>query len=109
MLFASTNLQFLYHIQLYFLTVVTFANLRMQLPVNLIEEELKIFEDKFKEAVTSNVPMLDRIMRYIVKRKGKATAPDVCFFISKTLWNVNESTYRAASLVELLHTATLGT
>jgi octaprenyl-diphosphate synthase len=79
----------------------------MQLPVNLIEEELRIFESKFKEAVRSNVTMLDRIMRYIVKRKGKQLRPMFVFLSAKLFGEVNESTYRAASLVELLHTATL--
>jgi octaprenyl-diphosphate synthase len=79
----------------------------MQLPVNLIEEELKIFETKFKDAAKSNVSMLDRIMRYIVKRKGKQLRPMFVFLAAKLCGEVNESTYRAASLVELLHTATL--
>lgn len=79
----------------------------MQLPVHLIEEELKIFESKFKEAVRSNVSMLDRIMRYIVKRKGKQLRPMFVFLSAKLCGTVNDSTYRAASLVELLHTATL--
>lgn len=79
----------------------------MQLPVNLIEKELKIFEGKFKEAASSHVPMLDRIMRYMVKRKGKQLRPMFVFLSAKLCGEVNESTYRAASLVELLHTATL--
>jgi octaprenyl-diphosphate synthase len=79
----------------------------MQLPVNLIENELKIFERKFKEAVTSNIPLLDRVMRYVVKRKGKQLRPMFVFLAAKLCGSVNESTYRAASLVELLHTATL--
>ncbi len=79
----------------------------MQLPVNLIENELSIFEEKFKDAAKSNVSMLDRIMRYIVKRKGKQLRPMFVFLSAKLCGNVNESTYRAASLVELLHTATL--
>ena len=79
----------------------------MQLPVNLIEEELKIFEAKFKEAASSHVPMLDRIMRYVVKRKGKQLRPMFVFLSAKLCGTINESTYRAASLVELLHTATL--
>ena len=79
----------------------------MQLPVNLIDAELKIFEKKFKEAVQSNVAMLDRIMQYIVKRKGKQIRPMFVFLSAKLCGEVNESTYRAASLVELLHTATL--
>lgn len=79
----------------------------MQLPVHLIEHELKTFEIKFKEAASSQVSMLDRIMRYIVKRKGKQLRPMFVFLSAKLCGEVNESTYRAASLVELLHTATL--
>lgn len=79
----------------------------MQLPVNLIDKELRIFEEKFKDAAKSNVSMLDRIMRYIVKRKGKQLRPMFVFLSAKLCGQVNESTYRAASLVELLHTATL--
>jgi len=79
----------------------------MRLPVNLIENELKIFGIKFKEAASSQVPMLDRIMRYVVKRKGKQLRPMFVFLSAKLCGEVNESTYRAASLVELLHTATL--
>src|SRR6476659_5015827 len=79
----------------------------MKLPVNLIEQELKIFEEKFREAARSNVSMLDRIMRYVVKRKGKQLRPMFVFLSAKLCGTVNESTYRAASLVELLHTATL--
>lgn len=79
----------------------------MQLPAQLIENELKIFEVKFKEAVRSHVPMLDRIMRYVVKRKGKQLRPMFVFLSARLCGTINESTYRAASLVELLHTATL--
>jgi octaprenyl-diphosphate synthase len=79
----------------------------MKLPVNLIETELKVFESKFKEAVTSNTPLLDRVMRYMVKRKGKQLRPMFVLLAAKLCGEVNESTYRAASLVELLHTATL--
>ena len=55
----------------------------------------------------SNVPLLDTIMTYIVKRKGKQIRPMFVFFAAKLFNGINESTYRAASLVELLHTATL--
>ncbi len=79
----------------------------MQLPVKLIDTELRIFEEKFKEAVTSRVSMLDRIMRYIVKRKGKQLRPMFVFYSAKLCGQVNDATYRAASLVEILHTATL--
>ncbi len=50
----------------------------MHLPTELIEDELKIFEIRFKEAVRSQAPLLDRIMRYIVKRKGKQLTTYVC-------------------------------
>jgi octaprenyl-diphosphate synthase len=79
----------------------------MKIPVNLIAEELKIFEKKFKEAAKSNVSMLDRIMDYVIKRKGKQLRPMFVFLSAKLCGQVNETTYRAASLVELLHTATL--
>jgi octaprenyl-diphosphate synthase len=79
----------------------------MQLPIKLIEEELKAFETRFKEAVKSQAPLLDRIMRYIVKRKGKQLRPMFVLLSAKLCGEVNESAYRAASLVELLHTATL--
>ena len=79
----------------------------MTLPVDLIEKELKTFEVKFKTAVSSQAPMLDRIMRYIVKRKGKQLRPMFVFLSAKLCGEINESTYRAASLVEVLHTATL--
>ncbi|HEY0434489.1 MAG TPA: polyprenyl synthetase family protein [Chitinophagaceae bacterium] len=77
------------------------------LPVDLIDTELKTFEHKFKDAVSSESPMLDRIMRYVVKRKGKQLRPMFVFLCAKLCGEVNESTYRAASLVEVLHTATL--
>lgn len=72
-----------------------------------IEKELALFEDYFKEAVRSRVPLLDRIMRYIVNRKGKQLRPRFVLLSAKLGGEINESTLRAASLVELLHTATL--
>ena len=79
----------------------------MQLPIKLIEKELKAFEIRFKDAVKSEAPLLDRIMRYVVKRKGKQLRPMFVLLSAKLCGEVNESAYRAASLVELLHTATL--
>ncbi len=74
---------------------------------NIIGEELKIFEKKFAEAVKSQTPLLDRIMKYIIKRKGKQLRPMFVFLSAKLQAPINESTYRAAALVEILHTATL--
>lgn len=79
----------------------------MSLPVGLIETELKIFEARFREAVRSQTPLLDRIMRYIVKRKGKQLRPMFVLLSAKLCGEIAEPAYRAASLVELLHTATL--
>ncbi len=79
----------------------------MNLPISLIKTELDSFETRFKNAVKSNTPLLDRIMRYIVKRKGKQLRPMFVFLSAKLFGPTTESTYRAASLVEILHTATL--
>ena len=79
----------------------------MQLPTQLLEEELKTFEIKFREAVQSRVALLDRITRYISKRKGKQLRPMFVLLSAKLFAPVSDASYRAASLVELLHTATL--
>ena len=79
----------------------------MKLATNIIKEELSVFEKKFEDAVKSNTPLLDRIMKFIIKRKGKQIRPMFVFLSAKLHGEVNESTYRAAALVELLHTATL--
>jgi len=79
----------------------------MQLSKNIIAAELATFEEKFAESVKSQKPTLDRIMKYIIKRKGKQLRPMFVFLSAKLHGTVNESTYRAAALVELLHTATL--
>ena len=79
----------------------------MEFVQKIIGAELGIFESKFSEAVKSNAPLLDRIMKYIIKRKGKQLRPMFVFLSAKICGPVNESTYRAAALVELLHTATL--
>jgi octaprenyl-diphosphate synthase len=72
-----------------------------------IGSELKIFEQKFSDAVKSQTPLLDSIMKYIIKRKGKQLRPMFVFLSAKLHGEINESTYRAAALVEMLHTATL--
>jgi len=79
----------------------------MQLAQSLLQEELIVFEKKFREAVKSQTPLLDRIMRFIVNRKGKQIRPMFVFLSARLCGPVNESTYRAASLVELVHTASL--
>lgn len=72
-----------------------------------IAEELALFERKFSENVRSKNAMLDRIMRFIIKRKGKQMRPMFVFLSAKICGNITDATYRASSLIELLHTATL--
>jgi octaprenyl-diphosphate synthase len=79
----------------------------MELAQRIIAVELKEFEGHFRQAVKSNVALLDKIMQYIVKRKGKQMRPMFVLLSAKLGGEIIDSTYRAASLVELLHTATL--
>ncbi len=72
-----------------------------------IEAELKEFGDFFREAMRSRVGLIDLIARYIVRQKGKRVRPILVFLSAKACGEVNDSTYRAATLVEILHTATL--
>ena len=68
---------------------------------------MNLFETKFKESLKSNVSLLDKIMYYIIKRKGKQMRPMFVFLSAKIFGEIDEKTYRAASMIELLHTATL--
>ncbi len=72
-----------------------------------IKEEMLAFEPKFKSYMASDVALLDRITYYIIKRKGKQLRPMLVFLTAKMLGETNESTYRGAALIELMHTATL--
>ena len=72
-----------------------------------IKDEMSLFEKKFKQSLQSKVPLLERIMHYIIKRKGKQMRPMFVFLSCKLFGEVNDKSYRAASLIELLHTATL--
>jgi len=72
-----------------------------------VKQEMELFEQKFRQSMKSSVPLLDKITAYIVKRKGKQLRPLFVFLSAKACGGVNESTYRAAALIELLHTATL--
>ncbi len=79
----------------------------MKLSQAILQEELALFDKKFKEAVKSQVPLIDRIMRFIVNRKGKQMRPMFVLLSARLCGEITESTYRAASMVELLHTASL--
>lgn len=72
-----------------------------------IENELEEFERFFKEAMRSNVGLIDLIARYIIRQKGKKVRPLLVLLSAKLCGEINASSYRAATLVEILHTATL--
>ncbi|GHE23826.1 polyprenyl synthetase family protein [Sphingobacterium griseoflavum] len=72
-----------------------------------IAQELKLFEGRFKQSMRSSVPLLNRITQYIIKQKGKQMRPMFVFLSAGLCGGINDSTYRGASLVELLHTASL--
>lgn len=74
-----------------------------------IKHEMELFEKKFKDSMLSKVPLLNRITYYIVRRKGKQMRPMFVFLVAKMVskGGFDERTYRGASVVELIHTATL--
>ena len=72
-----------------------------------IEKELKVFEVRFRELMSSQVPLLDKITYYIVKRKGKQVRPMFVFLSAKLFGEINDKSHVAASMIELLHTASL--
>lgn len=72
-----------------------------------ISSELKEFDQIFKLAIKSNIPLLNIITSYLVRHKGKQMRPIFVFLTAKMLGTINKSTFTAASLVEMLHTATL--
>jgi octaprenyl-diphosphate synthase len=72
-----------------------------------VSAEMNLFEQRFREAMRSKVPLLDRVMHYIVQRKGKQMRPLFTLLSARQFGPVNEAGYTAASLIELLHTATL--
>jgi len=78
---------------------------KIKAPIHL---EMELFEEKFSEAMHTRVPLLNRIMHYIIRRKGKQMRPMFIFLTAKMLnGSVTPKTYRGASIVELIHTATL--
>jgi octaprenyl-diphosphate synthase len=72
-----------------------------------VEQHMQAFEQKFKDAMKSTVPLLDKITNYIIKRKGKQIRPMFVFLSAQVSGEINDSTHRAAALIELLHTASL--
>jgi len=72
-----------------------------------IAREMDEFEVKFRASMKSRVLLLDKITNYIVKRKGKQIRPMFVFLSAGACGGINDSTYRGASLIELVHTASL--
>ena len=72
-----------------------------------VEKEMKEFNRRFRESVSSNVPLLNIVTRYLLHRKGKQMRPLFVLLTSRMTGEITESTYTAASLIELMHTATL--
>jgi len=72
-----------------------------------ISDELIHFDGFFRSEMKTNVPLLNVVMRYLLRRKGKQMRPILVFLTAKLLGKPNESTYTAAALIEILHTATL--
>jgi octaprenyl-diphosphate synthase len=75
--------------------------------IDPISAELDEFDGQFRAAMRSKVAFVDMIARYIVKQKGKRIRPSLVLLTAKACGTINDSTYRGASLVEILHTATL--
>ena len=72
-----------------------------------VKQEMNEFEFKFRQSMKSKVMLLDKIMNYIIKRKGKQMRPLFVFLTAAITGNINEATHRGAALIELLHTASL--
>ena len=82
-------------------------SLRLQDIKAPIAKEMEEFEQKFRASMHTKVLLLDKIMNYIVKRKGKQMRPMFIFLSAGTCGAITESTFRGAAMIELLHTATL--
>lgn len=72
-----------------------------------VEEEMALFDIRFRENLQSKAALFDKITNFIVKRKGKQIRPLFLLLTAKMLGEINDKTYEAASLIEILHTATL--
>jgi len=88
-------------------SILFFMSLNLKEIQTPIAREMVEFEKKFRDSMRSRVLLLDRIMTYIVKRKGKQMRPMFVFLSAGVSGRISESTYRGAALIELLHTATL--
>jgi octaprenyl-diphosphate synthase len=72
-----------------------------------IASELKHFETYFRDVMKTRVPLLNLVINYLLRRKGKQMRPILVFLVARLVGKPNSSTYTAAALIEMLHTATL--
>lgn len=72
-----------------------------------IQDDLKIFRDFFREQTDTDIYLLDKIMRYLLRQKGKEIRPTLVFMSARMFGEVDRRSYIAATMIELLHTATL--
>lgn len=82
-------------------------NLNLSEITQIVNNELEIFNNKFKESIWSENKIVNIIVKYLLQQKGKKIRPLLVILSSKIISNVTDRTYRGATLVELLHTATL--
>jgi len=87
--------------------IIATMSLRLDDIKRPVAREMEEFEHKFRASMKTGVLLLDKIMNYIVKRKGKQIRPLFVFLSAGACGRIGESTFRGASLIELLHTATL--
>lgn len=74
---------------------------------NPFRDELTAFDNVFRQSMRSKIPLVDTIARYLIRQKGKKIRPLLVLLSADICGGINESTYRGAALVEILHTATL--
>lgn len=72
-----------------------------------VQDELDAFQRYFKGSVKSPISLLDKVIRYLLKQKGKQIRPLLVLLAAKTCGSVSDKSFRGAALVELMHTATL--
>lgn len=90
-----------------FVTLIFVLMMSVKEIMEPISSEMSEFEGRFRASMKSKVPLLDKVTHYIIRRKGKQMRPMFIFLTAKMLGKINDKTYDAATLVELLHTATL--
>jgi octaprenyl-diphosphate synthase len=97
------------NIQCFFLIIDSYICVMMSVKEIMapVSVEMQDFEARFRKSMESQVPLLDKVTHYVVRRKGKQMRPLFIFLTAKMLGKINDKTYDAATLVELLHTATL--